>query len=193
MVWSWGENSFGQLGDGSRTFRASPALVPNLTAVRAIAAGGFSAFAIKVNGDVVGWGLGIGGQPSNVTPTPVAGLSNIEQVSVVYHAAARDTAGDVWVWGNGGNGESGDGTLNPHWPPAKLAGLSPVGDLATGWSHHVALRGDGTVWAWGQNMFGQIGDGGTSNALNPFPVPLPAGRNAAGVGAGPNWSFALLG
>ena len=192
-VWSWGENSFGQLGDGSRNFRAAPALVPNLTAIRAIAAGGYSAFAIKANGDVVAWGLGVGGQPGNLTPTPIAGLSNIEQVSVVNHAAARDTAGDVWVWGASNSGESGDGTQNSHLAPVKLATLSQVTGLATGWSHHVAFRADGTVWAWGGNTSGQIGDGGTSNALSPVQVPLPAGRNAVGVGGGPNWSFALLG
>jgi alpha-tubulin suppressor-like RCC1 family protein len=192
-VWSWGENDQGQLGDGSRIFRATPALVPNLTAVRSIAAGGLSAFAVKSNGDVVSWGLGPGGQPSALTPTPVPGLSNIEQVSVVYHVAARDTTGDVWVWGPGNSGESGDGTTNSYWPPVKVPGLSKVGGLATGWSHHVAYRADGSVWAWGEDMFGQIGDGGMSNALIPVQVPLPAGRSAVGVGGGPNWSFALLG
>ena len=38
-VWAWGDNSSGQLGDGTTTHRTSPVQVPGLTGVSAIAAG----------------------------------------------------------------------------------------------------------------------------------------------------------
>ena len=38
-VWAWGNNQFGQLGDGTTTNRSTAAQVSGLSGVRAIAAG----------------------------------------------------------------------------------------------------------------------------------------------------------
>ena len=72
-VFAWGMNGYGQLGDGSQWVnRANPVQVAGLTAVRSIAAGPSSSFAIKSNGAVVAWGaggtLGDGGTSNKLTP-----------------------------------------------------------------------------------------------------------------------------
>ena len=196
-VWSWGSGNYGTLGDGSGgqgVYRPNPALVPSLTAVRSIAAGWWSAFAVKDNGDVVAWGLpplGDGGSGSR-TPVPVPGLSNVEQLSG-WHGLARTTAGEVWTWGRGDDGETGDGTFDFHPTPVRVPGLQQITGIAAGGSHCLAMQSNGTVWAWGSDEYGQVGDGGVNDRTTPFAVPLPAGRNAAGVGAGADWSFAILG
>jgi alpha-tubulin suppressor-like RCC1 family protein len=199
-VWSWGMNSFGQLGDGTTANRANPALIPGLTAVRSIAAAPPASYAIKSNGDVVAWGsgssglLGNGGTSNSSIPIAVANLSNIEQVSAGFHGLARTTAGDVWVWGTCGNGESGDGTsFAVHRTPVQITALQDITAIAAGFSHDVALQTDGTVWAWGRPLEGQVGDGMASDGTSPVAVPLPAGRRGSGVGAGTDWSFAILG
>jgi alpha-tubulin suppressor-like RCC1 family protein len=199
-VWSWGVNSFGQLGNGTTANRATPALIPGLAAVRSIAAGPTASFAVKSNGDVVAWGsgsgglLGNGGMTNSSIPVAVANLSNIEQVSAGFHGLARTTAGDVWVWGFCGSGESGDGTpFAVHPTPVQIAALQDITAIAAGLSHDLALQSDGTVWAWGRGLEGQTGDGANQDRATPVVVPLPTGQRGAGVGAGTDWSFAILG
>lgn len=198
-VWSWGDNGNGQLGDGTTLGHVNPALVPGLTAVRAVAAGPESSFAIKVNGDVVAWGggangnLGVGDRLIKKSPVPVPGVHNVDQIAAGFHTLARTTAGDLFAWGHGGDGEAGDGGTSDHLTPLQVPGLSGITGVAAGDSHCVALKSNGTVWAWGWDFAGQVGDGGSADRLTPFPVPLPGVRKAVGVGAGENWSFAILG
>ncbi|WP_224361517.1 RCC1 domain-containing protein [Hyalangium versicolor] len=62
-LWSWGSNSYGQLGDGTTTDRASPVQVvasttpgSYLTGVASIAAGSASSYAILDDGTLWSWG-----------------------------------------------------------------------------------------------------------------------------------------
>jgi alpha-tubulin suppressor-like RCC1 family protein len=206
-VWSWGDNSRGQLGDGSRAFRSAPALVPSLTSVQSIAAAPASSFAVKTSGDLFAWGagdlgtLGIGGNPGvglptdRLTPVQVPGLTYIQQVVASTHVLARDIAGDVWGWGVGGNGQIGDGSTSNRQSPLKINALhgKSIRALAVGDAHSVALEGQRTVWTWGWNGAGQLGDGSQVERHSPISKLLPTGRNGIGVGAGPTWSFAILG
>ena len=197
-VFGWGEGSSGQLGDGSQGFRASPVQAAGLTAVRAIAAGGSASFAIKSNGDVAVWGtgpIGLAGTSRRLTPTPVPGLSNVEQVSVGGHGLARTTAGDVWFWGANAYGQAGNGTTSgAFFAPVQVAGPQQITGIAVGSFHSVALRADGTVLAWGQGYSGQIGVAPPEPDRSvPTVVALPGGVAAAGVGAGERTSFAIVG
>lgn len=206
-VWSWGDNSRGQLGDGSRAFRGAPALVPSLTSVQSIAAGPASSFAVRTSGDVLAWGsgdrgsLGIGGnvafglQTDRLTPVPVPGLAYIQQVCASEHVLARDLAGDVWAWGFGADGQLGDGGTGDRTSPVKISALHGklILAVAVGDAHSLALEGQRTVWAWGRGAEGELGDGTRADHHTPFSKLLPSGRTGIGVGAGPDWSFALLG
>jgi alpha-tubulin suppressor-like RCC1 family protein len=198
-VFAWGGNSLGELGDGTFADSENPVLVPGLTAVRSIAAGWGTSFAIKSNGTVFAWGSvrdlvsgsNTWNQPSVVTPMPVPGLSNVEQISArEEHALAQTTAGEVWFWGLG---VSGDGTSERlYTTPVQVPGLPPITDIAVGESHSLAMAGDGTVWAWGDGSSGQIGINPVHMQLKPASVPLPQARHAAGVAAGRLWSLATL-
>ncbi len=200
-VFAWGINNSGQLGDGSAVFsRANPAQVPGLTAVRSIAAGMHSAFAIRSNGSVVAWGLGVegnlgdGGTVNRLSPVPVPGLSNIEQISASYHGLARTTAGEVWFWGTSRDGVRGDGTTlsGVHLTPVRVPGLQLITGIAVGGTHNLAFQSNGTVWAWGSGTRGEIGIEPVYIQYTPVAVPLPGGRRAAGVGAGWRSSFAIV-
>ncbi|HEX4734796.1 MAG TPA: hypothetical protein VH247_10305 [Thermoleophilaceae bacterium] len=202
-VLAWGDNSSGKLGDGSQTYRSTPVQVSGLTAVRAIAAGPQSSFAIKSNGAVVAWGsgtsgtLGDGGRVDRFTPVAVPGLANVEQVAAGFHGIARTTAGEVWAWGPGSSGEMGNGTGTGNPAPAKVPGLSHVTAIAAGEAHCVAMESTGSVYAWGAGLAGQIGDGMRADQWNPVPVALPAipapAPSPVEVGAGERSSFAILG
>ncbi|MGB4069798.1 MAG: hypothetical protein WBK08_17350 [Nitrospira sp.] len=196
-VFAWGDNSLGQLGDGSGVFRANPVQVPMLTAVRSIASGSASSFAIKSNGSVVAWGaggtLGDGTTVNRLSPVPILGLNNIEQISGSYNGLARTTAGEVWFWGTSFYGESGDGTGGGvHLSPVQVPGLQMITGIAVGGSHNLAFQSNGTVWAWGSGIVGEIGIEPVYIQTTPITVPLPGGRRAALIGAGWRSSFAII-
>jgi len=55
-VWCWGENDYGQLGDGSRVAREAPRPVAHVTDALEVIAGGDRACALLARGEVVCWG-----------------------------------------------------------------------------------------------------------------------------------------
>jgi alpha-tubulin suppressor-like RCC1 family protein len=85
-VWAWGDNSFGQLGNGTTTLSDTPVLVPGLSAVTQVAAGADYVLALKSDGTVWAWGrndsgsLGDGTTTNRPRPQRVPGLTGITQV-----------------------------------------------------------------------------------------------------------------
>ena len=86
----WGDNSAGQLGDGTQSGRTIPTEVPGLSGVVEITAGGVHTCAVLAAGGVKCWGgndqgqLGDGSQSSRLTPTPVAGLDGIDAIPQAF-------------------------------------------------------------------------------------------------------------
>lgn len=172
-VWAWGNNSSGQLGDGSTSVRIVPTRVRNLTGVVDIAAGGLHSLALTEDGTVWAWGRNATGQVGDGTtqprlqPVQVAGLTDVVAVAASNSTSyALRADGTVWAWGANFAGLVGDGTTEHRLEPVQVVGLTDVVaiDPAT------AVRSDGTVWAWGANQFGQVGDGTTETRHAPVQV-----------------------
>ncbi|NWF84209.1 MAG: hypothetical protein HXY18_10305 [Bryobacteraceae bacterium] len=68
-VWAWGQNSYGQLGDGTKNERTTPLQVPGLTDIVAIAAGSGHSLALRSDGAIFGWGQNSSGQLGDNTTT----------------------------------------------------------------------------------------------------------------------------
>ena len=180
-VWAWGDNSVGQLGNGSSSFAsATPVQVNNLSDVVAISAG--LDFTLVVKGDHTVWGWGenrnnqLGGDTVGDpgTPIPVWGLTNIKAVAAgQFHSLALTTDGHVLAWGSNSNGQLGDGSTNDALNgPVSVSGLDNVVAIAVGAAHSLALKSDGTVWAWGANSSGQLGDGDNTGTDKHTPVQI---------------------
>jgi Concanavalin A-like lectin/glucanases superfamily/Regulator of chromosome condensation (RCC1) repeat/Chitobiase/beta-hexosaminidase C-terminal domain/Putative Ig domain/Glucodextranase, domain B/Putative binding domain, N-terminal/Viral BACON domain len=199
-VWSWGSNSFGQLGDGTRTPHPSPAQVPSLSGVVAIAAGQSHSLALKDDGTVWAWGwnihgeLGDGSTLARNSPVQVTGLSDVVAISAgLNHSVALKADGTVWTWGRNEFGQLGIGAQSTQatTSPQPVALNTPGVAIAAGGEVTEVLEADGTVWWFGGFRF-TIPNLGTFT--NPGPSPgqltsLPA--NITGVGAGDFHMLAL--
>ncbi|PVG83399.1 hypothetical protein DDE18_08915 [Nocardioides gansuensis] len=191
----WGDNSLGQLGDGTTESSTSPQQVVGLSGVKQVSAGAHHTCALLQNGTVRCWGLGGSGQLGNDgtgdsrTPVPVAGLTHARELAVGgFHACALLADGTVKCWGQDGLGELGDGNGGDfHDTPVTVAGLSGVTRIAAGEFHSCAVLVGGTVSCWGNNTFGQLGDGTLDVRDTTTPVaglPDAAMRPALAVTAG---------
>jgi alpha-tubulin suppressor-like RCC1 family protein len=196
MVWSWGENGLGQLGDGTTANRLTPGLVPNLANILSVKAGGFHNLALQADGTVLAWGdnyygqLGTGGTIPSSTPTLVTGLSAVRKIAASYQASvALTTDGLVWTWGY----EHYFGQDIFNLSPRTIPDLSDVVDIAAGYEHVVAVKSEGSVWVWGSNYYNQLGNGTTSDQYQSSPAQVSNLSNIVKVASSWDHTLALAG
>jgi alpha-tubulin suppressor-like RCC1 family protein/sugar lactone lactonase YvrE len=212
---AWGENSFGQLGDGTTLSSTSPVAVVKTGAlagktVIAIAAGFSHSLALCSDGSLVTWGnnyfgqLGNSSNTSSVVPLTVTNtgvLAGKTVVGIVLHSGhnlVRCSDGTLVAWGANSFGQLGDSTtVNRNAPVAvvttgALSGKA-VTAIATNTNHAMALCSDGTLAAWGNNNSGHLGSGGVTPSTVPVAVvPGQRGsRTIAAIAAGAYHSLAL--
>ena len=187
----WGDNEYGQLGNGNRTDSTVATDVLGLPApVTALAAGGHRSCAVAA-GNAHCWGLSpVGSEPAleRTVPTRVPGLDpGVVALAVGdEHACALNSSGGVKCWGANGDGQLGIGSTVEQYAstPRDVVGLaSGVARIAAGDRHTCALTTSGAVKCWGAGLEGQLGDGGLVNS--PFPVDVVGlAANVAELDAG---------
>ena len=204
-VYAWGDNTNGQLGDGTNVSELTPTQVTGLSDHRIIqvSCAGGSGMALCDDGSVYTWGnnqfgvLGISSpNASSATPCRVASLSNITAIDAGYfHELALSSSGVVYAWGFNEYGQLGDGTNSDRSTPVVVSGLSgkTIKAIAAGNWHNLALCTDGTLYGWGHNSSGQVGNGTSGNVIySAVPVVgLPA-KTITAIAAGGNFSAALM-
>jgi len=209
VVYAWGQNRYGQLGDDSTETRTIPVKVHDgamgNSDVEAIAAGAYHSLALK-DGMVYAWGFNIYGQlgdDSTETRTiPVEvhdgamGNSDVEAIAAgAYHSLALRN-GTAYAWGRNFESQLGDGTTTDRETPVKVQdgamGNSGVEAIAAADLHSLVLK-NGTVYAWGANQFHQLGNGTVHNSSTPFKVLDGAMGNSGveAIAAGGYHSLAL--
>ena len=196
----WGDNEFGQVGDGTAADRVSPVDVAGLTAnLRVIDAGGSHTCAVTVNGAAQCWGANHHGQLGNgATDDPfdvvgVVGLeSGVEAIAAGYRHTCALVDGGVTCWGQNDYGQLGDGSTTERTTPVAVAGLTAgVRAIAVGYYHSCALTDAGSVKCWGRNDWGALGDDSNTDRSTPVSVVgLSAG--VAELAAGFNHTCARM-
>ena len=175
-VQCFGDNSHGQLGDGT-TINHPPTAVPGLTNVAQIAAGIHHSCALLKSGVVKCWGgnkygqLGDGTRIDRLTAAPAVGLTDVAEIAFGSdHGCALGKDGSVRCWGRNGDGEAGDGTNEDKLVSVRVE-LAPATHLSLGDHLSCALLADATVQCWGDDRHGALGDGAQSSRSVPQPVP----------------------
>lgn len=184
-VYAWGNNDFGQLGDGTTTSRTTPIEVPGLSNIVAISSSTHS-LALRWDGVVFAWGHNSSGQlgsnNASKTPIQVGGLSNIVAISAgLQHNLALRSDGVVFAWGNNENGQLGNDSKTSSTTPIQV--MSDVVAISAGLSESCALRWDNQLFTWGDNSHGQLGNGTNTASLMPVQVPNFSGVLAMSMGS----------
>lgn len=178
-VWCWGDNRYGQLGNGTTSVNIAVQAVQviakgggplqPLQGVVAIAAGEVHGCALRVDGTVWCWGYHYYGNLGNGTSGVTPGLDC----------------------------HTGGGCGTPYAVQvvsAQGGALTNVLKVIAGRMHTCALRSGGTVWCWGYNVEGELGDGTATNRSTPVQVTQGNAKtlftNAADVAAGGGTSCA---
>ncbi len=170
-VWSWGDNSQGQLGLGTTgSGMDEPQEISSLANVVAIAAGTDFSVALDEDGVVYAWGVNTVGQLGRASPSSSASPLTVSLSMPVVAIAcgnahtlvlARD--GKVYTFGEGGDGQLGTGGTTVQKTPV-FTGVSDAIAIAAGDTHSLILLSDGTVLGFGANSDQMIGIGNINDS-----------------------------
>ena len=210
-VYCWGDNSDGQLGNGTNTDANQAVLVADNgaftnTGVARVYAGGNSTCAIKNAGQLFCWGANNNGQLGDGTtqdrnvPTPLVAPFNVTgsvlssggvAMSDTHTCATASTSGyGLYCWGDNAFGQIGDGTTQDRLAPTAVIGVADTqheGSVSAG-SGTTCARSAGTVQGrtavkcWGLNDVGQVGDGTTTPRSTPTLVTGAFTNDVQGIG-----------
>ena len=195
-AWAWGDNQYGQLGDGTTDERHTPVRVNADRSFTQVRTGFDHSLALDRDGHLWAWGrndagqLGDGSTTNRTNPVRVQTDTVFTQIAAgLEHSLALDRDGHLWAWGRNDAGQLGDGSTTGRNTPVRVAGEQTFTQVSAGYAYTMALGSDGRLWAWGDNQYGQLGDGSTSDRTGP--VQVRSDRRFEQIGAGNYTSFAI--
>ncbi|MGB0628952.1 MAG: hypothetical protein ACPGN8_06730, partial [Candidatus Thalassarchaeaceae archaeon] len=192
----WGDNNYGQLGDGTTGGSTTPVAVvmPANRIATSISSGRWHTCAILDDGSVSCWGRGSDGQLGDGTathqntPSPVslpAGRTADAITGGRFHTCAILDDGSLWCWGQNNYYQLGDGTSISRPSPVNSplpSGRTAIG-VAAGDTYTCVILDDGSVRCWGYNNNGQLGTGTNTHSFsNKVEPQLPSGSRAVSIG-----------
>lgn len=202
-VFCWGTNEYGQLGVGDKQNRILPTRVSGLKA-KSIHLTSTLSCAINLRDQAVCWGLNKSlsgsllvdpkGPLALLRPTAVKfALGKVLSIAPSdYHVCAVKSTGQVLCWGDGTQGQIGDGTLKHRAVPTAVLGVTGAQRVWAGIGHSCALTRVGTLYCWGASALGQITAFGMGYPYSTSAVLIGGLKPPALVAVGAAHTCALL-
>jgi len=171
-LWAFGDNTYGQLGDGTTTARDDPFQIVASEVVTAAASGYHSLF-INTDGSLWAMGLnnygqlGDGSTEDRHSPVKVVDDGVIAVAAGSGHTLFLKEDGSLWAMGLNHRGQLGDGTTQSQHLPVKVVDSGVIamaaGQGSSGQVESLMVKTDGSLWSVGSNEYGQLGDGTLEN------------------------------
>ncbi len=220
-VYAWGDNEYGQLGNGSTDDSNIPVAVKKSgeagvksgifkdKKIIAIAAGYKHALALTSKGKVYAWGandrgeLGNGSMQDEPAPVAVDTTGAIYGVKMVAIAAGTDFSlalasdGFVYAWGANSYGQLGNQIKADENTPMVVYYSGALRDkkvvaIAAGSHHALALTADGGLYGWGDNSHGQLGNNSMTMSRLPVAIDLSSLNNNKIVAIAAGGDFSMV-
>jgi hypothetical protein len=197
-AYCWGEQTFGQLGNGISSGGSSltPALVvgavvSNAFLLSRVTAGGFHACGLNASGSAFCWGQdsvfqlanGDGKTVNSTTPIPVAGGFAFTTLSAgSKHTCGLRADAAVMCWGDNRRGQLGTPTTPDTASDTPVLVSGTYSQISAGRFHTCALTPTGAAFCWGNNTNGQLGRGTPDSSVTP--VAVAGGLTFRSISAG---------
>ena len=182
-LYTWGQNQFGQLGDGTYENKSTPTKItfPNGVKPTKISSGFSFSIAIGDDGNLYTWGDNFKGQLGDgtssyavLTPVKITLPNGVKPTQIACGAGNSMAIGDdgeLYTWGNNEGDQLGIGSsdYNAHSTPIKItlaSGVKPT-QITCGFGHSMVVGTNNKLYIWGENDEGQLGDTTTTNNPNP--------------------------
>ena len=179
-LYCWGNNAYGEFGNGTTTNSATPVLVPGgytwIWVSTQFDYGDLQATTCGITNTNAGycWGsnpfgeIGDGTTTQRLVPTLIAGSHLWSSIAVGYQdVCGITTAGAAYCWGPNGQSEVGDGTNTERTSPALVSGSHTWLSISEGYDSTCGIDNTNTAYCWGANNDNQLGDGTTTNRSTP--------------------------
>ena len=166
-LWTLGDNSYGQLGDGTKNTRKTPVLIKKNTKFVQISSSNYIGLAIDELGNLWAWGLNIG-----TSPVQIGNGTKFTQISAGNdHCLAIDELGNLWAFGKNEYGQIGNGNKDKFWTYiTQIKKGTKFTKISAGSRCSHAIDELGNLWAWGSNDSGRLGDGTEVNRTSPVQI-----------------------
>jgi alpha-tubulin suppressor-like RCC1 family protein len=195
-VYSWGDNTFGQLGHGDELDRSSPTLVEGLEGVRGVDATYSHSFAVTQSGDVFQCGEAFQHEiDDGLRPFKVEGFGGVRIRFICGGERGRafgiGEAGEFFSWGRGAYSHLGHGDMQNQPLPKRVEALRGVRVISFSWGlrQGLALAEDGLVYTV-KATSSDMALAAASGDLLPKPVEALRGVRIGSVAAGGHRSYA---
>jgi alpha-tubulin suppressor-like RCC1 family protein len=198
----WGYGFSGELGNGATTNSDVPVAVHTITNAATLISGFEGFCALLSTGHVDCWGDNTFGELGRATtsnysdvPGAVTGITDATAVASDSNSATNCavlSTGQVKCWGEGGDGQLGNGTTANSDVPVAAIGITDATAVASDGDggSFCAVLSTGHMKCWGFNNYGQLGNGTTTGSS--VPVPVSNITTAAAVVGGTEYGFCAL-
>lgn len=176
-AYCWGNNDFGQLGDGSRKSHVYAVPVVGTVRYAALSGGAGHTCGIATTGTAYCWGFNLNGQLGDGTLTDRATAGEVagDKSWISLSAGGSYTCGIAtdslaYCWGWNATGQLGDGSTTDRPTPTAVSGGRKFRSVSANAHHTCGLTNTGEAYCWGSNVTGQLGTGNTDASTVPVLV-----------------------